>query len=43
MPGASVRIGFGRFTTQAEIEAAADLLSAAVINQQSGNSARAAE
>ena len=41
--GASVRIGFGRFTTQAEIEAAADLLSAAVINQQSGNSARAAE
>ena len=41
--GASVRIGFGRFTTQAEIEAAADLLAAAVINQRSGNSARAAE
>ena len=41
--GASIRIGFGRFTTRAEVDAAADMISEAVKNQRSGNSARAAE
>ena len=41
--GASVRIGFGRFTTLGEVEAAADMIVEAVENQRSSNSARAAE
>ena len=41
--GASVRIGFGRFTTPGEVNAAADMIVEAVENQRSGNSARAAE
>ncbi|MBT5570361.1 MAG: aminotransferase class V-fold PLP-dependent enzyme [Alphaproteobacteria bacterium] len=41
--GASVRIGFGRFTTRAEVDAAADMIIEAIENHRSGNSARAAE
>lgn len=41
--GASVRIGFGRFTTPGEVNAAAKLIVEAVENQRSGNSVRAAE
>ena len=41
--GASVRIGFGRFTTPGEVNAAAEMIVEAVENQRSGNSARAAE
>lgn len=41
--GASVRIGFGRFTTQDEVDAAADMLVRTVEKQRSGNAARAAE
>lgn len=41
--GASVRIGFGRFTTETDIAAAADMIVAAVESQRAGDSARAAE
>jgi len=41
--GASVRIGFGRYTTPGEVNAAAEMIVEAVENQRSGNSARAAE
>ena len=41
--GASVRIGFGRFTTPGEVNAAAEMIVEAVERQRSGNSARAAE
>ena len=41
--GSSVRIGFGRFTTRAEVDAAADMITEAIVNHRSGNSARAAE
>lgn len=41
--GSAVRIGFGRFTTPGEVDAAADMIVAAVKDQRSGNSARAAE
>lgn len=39
----AVRIGFGRFTTLGEVDAAADMIVQAVEDQRSGNSARAAE
>jgi len=41
--GSAVRIGFGRFTTLGEVDAAADMIVKAVKNQRSGNSVRAAE
>jgi cysteine desulfurase len=41
--GASVRIGFGRFTTPGEVNAAAEMIVEAVEKQRSGDSARAAE
>jgi cysteine desulfurase len=41
--GASVRIGFGRFTTETDIVAAADMIADAVEAQRAGGSARAAE
>lgn len=41
--GSAVRIGFGRFTTLGEVDAAADMIVKAVENQRSGNSVRAAE
>ena len=41
--GSAVRIGFGRFTTEAEVDAAADMIVRAVREQRSGNAARAAE
>ncbi|MDA0785932.1 MAG: aminotransferase class V-fold PLP-dependent enzyme [Proteobacteria bacterium] len=41
--GASIRIGFGRFTTETEVEIAADAIAAAVGAQQGDRSVRAAE
>tara|TARA_R110002110_G_scaffold2756_1_gene13314 strand:+ start:62998 stop:64182 length:1185 start_codon:yes stop_codon:yes gene_type:complete len=41
--GASIRIGIGRFTTETEVDAAADMIAAAVGAQQGNRSARAAE
>jgi cysteine desulfurase len=41
--GASIRIGFGRFTTETEVDIAAELIAATVGAQRSGSSARAAE
>jgi len=41
--GASVRIGFGRFTTENEVDAAAEMIVRAVQEQRAGGSARAAE
>ena len=41
--GASVRIGFGRFTTENEVDAAAEMIIRAVQEQRAGNAARAAE
>ncbi|MBS27586.1 MAG: IscS subfamily cysteine desulfurase [Alphaproteobacteria bacterium] len=41
--GASIRIGFGRFTTESEVDTAADLIVAAVRSQRSDRSVRAAE
>jgi len=41
--GASVRIGFGRFTTENEVDVAAEMIVRAVQEQRAGGSARAAE
>ncbi|MBT3398786.1 MAG: aminotransferase class V-fold PLP-dependent enzyme, partial [Rhodospirillaceae bacterium] len=41
--GASIRIGFGRFTTETEVDIAADMIAAAVGTQRSDSSVRAAE
>ncbi len=41
--GASLRIGFGRFTTENEVDAAAEMIVRAVQEQRTGGSARAAE
>ncbi len=41
--GASVRVGFGRFTTENEVDAAAEMIVRAVQEQRAGGSARAAE
>jgi cysteine desulfurase len=41
--GASIRIGFGRFTTETEVDIAAKLIAAAVGTQRGDSSARAAE
>ncbi len=41
--GSAVRIGFGRFTTEAEVDAASDMIVRAVQEQRTGNAARAAE
>lgn len=41
--GACIRIGFGRFTTETEVDAAADLIAGAVDAQRAGRPARAAE
>ncbi len=41
--GASIRIGIGRFTTETEVDIAADSIAAAVGTQQGDRSARAAE
>ncbi|MBO6784390.1 MAG: aminotransferase class V-fold PLP-dependent enzyme [Alphaproteobacteria bacterium] len=41
--GSAVRIGFGRFTTEAEVDAAADMIVRAVREQRTGDAARAAE
>lgn len=41
--GACIRIGFGRFTTETEVDTAADLIAAAVRAQRDDSSVRAAE
>ncbi|MEP4378907.1 MAG: aminotransferase class V-fold PLP-dependent enzyme [Alphaproteobacteria bacterium] len=41
--GASIRIGFGRFTTEAEVDAAAKLIAEAVGTQRGDRATRAAE
>ena len=41
--GASIRVGFGRFTTETEVDVAAKLIAAAVGTQRGDSSARAAE
>ncbi len=43
LAGASIRIGFGRFTTETEVDTAANLIAAAVGAQQGDSSVRAAE
>ncbi|MGB0573096.1 MAG: aminotransferase class V-fold PLP-dependent enzyme [Alphaproteobacteria bacterium] len=43
LAGASIRIGFGRFTTETEVDIAANLIAAAVGAQRGDSSVRAAE